>query len=287
MSRKRQRGIYEPLADTRSEVRTLAREYSPGHVIPLHFHNRHQLVYASCGVMTVHTSGGTWVVPAHRAVWIPAGVPHTITMSGAVAMRTLYLKPRLSPALPRDCCVLNVSALLKELILRACAFGSLKKRIERQRHLLDLILDEMEEIEMVPLHLPNPSDARALRVARALAAEPGGRRRLREICESAGASKRTVERIFQRELGMTLGKWRQQLRLMQALRFLAGRAKVTHAALEAGYSTPSAFVVMFRKALGTTPTRYFRAAVPAGFRGSEKRRKTFRRGAHRKRFPDS
>jgi AraC-like DNA-binding protein len=270
MSRKRQRGIYEPLANTRSEAHTLARDYAAGHVIPLHFHNRDQLVYASRGVMTVRTSGGTWVVPAHRAVWIPAGVSHTITMSGLVAMRTLYLKPRLSLAVPRDCCVLSVSALLKELILRACALGTLKKKIKRQRHLLDLILDELEGIEMVPLHLPNPSDVRALRVAKALAAEAGGRRRLAEICESAGASKRTVERIFQRELGMTLGNWRQQLRLMQALRLLAERAKVTHAALEAGYSTPSAFGVMFRKALGTTPTMYFRAAVLPGSPGNEK-----------------
>jgi AraC-like DNA-binding protein len=70
-----------------------------------------------------------------------------------------------------------------------------------------------------------------------------------------------VERLFQEEVGMTFGKWRQQLRLMQAMRLLAEGAKVTHAALEAGYSTPSAFISMFRKALGTTPTLYFRAAA--------------------------
>jgi AraC-like DNA-binding protein len=59
---------------------------------------------------------------------------------------------------------------------------------------------------------------------------------------------------------MTLGKWRQQLRLMEALRLLAEGAKVTHAALEAGYSTPSAFISMFRKSLGTTPARFFETA---------------------------
>jgi AraC-like DNA-binding protein len=66
------------------------------------------------------------------------------------------------------------------------------------------------------------------------------------------------ERLFLEEAGMTFGKWRQQLRLMEAMRFLAEGAKVTHAALEAGYSTPSAFVSMFRKSLGTTPRSYFR-----------------------------
>jgi AraC-like DNA-binding protein len=83
--------------------------------------------------------------------------------------------------------------------------------------------------------------------------------RWRQICKNAGAGKRTIERLFQKETGLTFGKWRQQLRLMQAMRLLAEGAKVTHAALEAGYSTPSAFISMFRKMLGTTPTSYFRA----------------------------
>jgi AraC-like DNA-binding protein len=57
---------------------------------------------------------------------------------------------------------------------------------------------------------------------------------------------------------MTFGKWRQQLRLMQGMRLLAEGAKVTHAALESGYSTPSAFTSMFRKTLNVTPTSYFK-----------------------------
>jgi AraC-like DNA-binding protein len=261
MSKKRRTALNEPFRDVRSEILTLTRDYPPGHTIPLHFHNRDQLVYASRGVMTVRTGRGTWVVPAQRAVWIPAGVPHTITMSGTVAMRTLYMKPQLSRTLPRDCCVMNVSPLMKELILCACKFESLKKRLKKQRHLLQLLFDQMEEFQTVPLQLPNPSDARALRVAQALVVDPGSPRPLAEICRTAGASKRTVERIFQEEVGMTLGKWRQQLRLMQAMRLLAARAKVTHAALEAGYSTPSAFIFMFRKALGTTPAMYFRSVA--------------------------
>ena len=62
---------------------------------------------------------------------------------------------------------------------------------------------------------------------------------------------------------MTFGRWRQQFRLMQAMRLLAEGAKVTYAALEAGYSTPSAFIAMFRKSLGTTPAAYFKEAAKA------------------------
>jgi AraC-like DNA-binding protein len=111
---------------------------------------------------------------------------------------------------------------------------------------------------MVPLQLPHLSDPRAVRVAEILVRDPGDARTLAQLCRVAGASKRSIERLFQKESGMTFGKWRQQLRLMQGMRFLAEGAKVTHAALESGYNTPSAFIAMFRKVLGTTPTSYFR-----------------------------
>lgn len=209
--------------------------------------------------MTVLTGEGIWVVPTLRAVWIPAAIPHTVSMTGTVAMRTLYLKPRIARALPRQCCVVNVSPLLRELILQACSVKALRKTIPRQRHLIDLIIDQLEAIQMVPLQLPHLSDARARRVADILLASPGTPRTLVQLCRESGASKRTVERLFQDEVGMTLGKWRQQLRLMHAVRLLAGGAKVTHAGLEAGYSTTSAFIGMFKKVLGTTPALYFKA----------------------------
>ena len=258
MSQKRQAAVFEALADSRSQIMSLTQDYAAGHVIPLHFHNRDQLIYASRGVMTVRTQDGAWVVPTHRAVWIPASVPHTVAMSGAVAMRTLYLRARLAE-LPRDCCVVNVPPLLRELILHVCAIGSLKKTIQRENHLMMLILDQLEASPRIPLQLRNPSDPRALRVSAALLAVPSDRRPLAQICKGYGASKRTIERLFQAEVGMTFSKWRQQLRLMQAMRLLAEGAKVTHAALESGYSTPSAFICMFRKALGTTPAVYFAA----------------------------
>jgi AraC-like DNA-binding protein len=201
---------------------------------------------------------------------------HTITMSGIVAMRTLYLRPKVAKALPRTCGVINVSPLLRELILEACHGESLKRTVRRERHLIEVIVDQLETVQTVPLRLRSPADPRAKRFAETLAAEPADKRPLAELCQRAGASKRTMERLFRDEVGMTLGKWRQQLRLMEAMRLLAEGAKVTHAALEAGYSTPSAFIAMFGKTLGTTPRAYFRPDSKGEKRNSEceKRRTT-------------
>ena len=64
------------------------------------------------------------------------------------------------------------------------------------------------------------------------------------------------QRVFLEETRMHFGQWRQQFRLLHALQLLASGEKVTAAALEAGYNSPSAFIAMFRKQLGTTPKRY-------------------------------
>ena len=233
MSRKRQSGIFDRSRDLKSAITTLTHDYPAGYVIPLHFHDRNQLVYASRGVMTVRTPVGTWVVPPHRAVWIPAEIPHTITMSGLVAMRTLYLKPRLAKGLPRDCCVINVSMLLKELILHACSVHVLMKTVKWQAQLVAVILHQLEAAPTIPLQLPHLSDPRLLRIAEMLMRDPRDRRTLGELCRVAGAGKRSVERLFQQEIGMTFRRWRQQVRLMQGMRLLAEGAKVTHAVANA------------------------------------------------------
>ena len=256
MSKKRQDEEVIVCPALRDPVTTLTHEFATQHEIPRHVHPEHQLIYASRGVMTVWTSEGTWIVPPQRAVWIPARTPHAITMHGAVSMRTLYVKPNLLQ-LARNCCVVHVSPLLRELILHACTFPVLRRRAREQAHLIDMILDQLRVVEISPLQLPHPTDPRAARIAEALAKDPGDARPLEDICARAGASRRTIERIFLSETNMSLGRWRQQLRLATSLRLLANGEKITRVAFETGYSTPSAFIAMFRKALGTTPRQYF------------------------------
>ncbi|HEV8040542.1 MAG TPA: helix-turn-helix transcriptional regulator [Bryobacteraceae bacterium] len=237
-------------------IRTLAATYSPGHTIPPHSHDWHQLLYASEGVMTIHTSDGSWVVPPHRAVWIPANVEHSVEMSGPVSMRTLYLLPGLAKALLKVCCSVNVPPLLRELILDTVNRQTLQRSIPSEARLIAVILDQIEALPAAPLQLPMPRDARAARVAQLLKANPAEPGSLEQISKRAGASPRTIERLFRSETNMGFAKWRQRLRLLHALRLLAAGEPVTNVALEAGYDSPSAFISMFRRQLGTTPSRY-------------------------------
>jgi len=251
-----------------AEIASVSVDLKDGHVIPEHFHPEDQLIFASRGVMTLHARQGVWVVPPLRAVWIPANTPHRVSMSGMVSMRTLYFLPKLGRALPKKCFVLNVSPLLRELILHACKFPKLKKKVPAQRRIIEIILDQLQAVPSIPLQLPHPLDARATRVTDALIANPSDQRTLQRLCKDCGASKRTVERLFTQETQMTFGRWRQQLRLLHSLQLLASGDKVTAAALEAGYNSTSAFIAMFRKQLGATPRRYLETGDSRARNGS-------------------
>jgi len=239
-----------------SHVASVSADFKSGHVIPEHQHPEDQLLFASKGVMTLRTRQDVWVVPPMRAVWIPANTPHSVAMSGAVSMRTLYFLPKLCRNLPKKCFVVNVPPLLKELIVHACRFPKLNRKAAQERRIIDFIVDQLNEAESVPLQLPQVSDARAVRVAKTLLADPADERTLQKLSRDCGASKRTIQRLFLDEAKMTFGKWRQQLRLLRALELLASGEKVSAAAAEAGYGSTSAFISMFRRHLGTTPKRY-------------------------------
>jgi len=238
-------------------VRGLATGYLPGTILEQHSHDWMQLVYASEGVMSVQTDDGTWVVPPDRGVWIPARVGHSIAMSGRVSMRTIYFLPQMVKALPQRCCVIEVSPLLRELTLRAVAMGPLRRDVAEHRRLVDFMLDQLRVVPALPFELPMPRDSRALRVALRIRDHPGDRTTLATLARAAGASRRTLERVFHRETRMTLGRWRQQARLLLAVRMLASGASVTSTALEVGYDSTSAFIVAFSAVLGTTPGRYY------------------------------
>jgi mannose-6-phosphate isomerase-like protein (cupin superfamily) len=146
-------------------VRTFVVRHTNDYVIPPHAHDWHQLIYASEGVMWVQTAEGDWVVPPNRAVWVPAGVEHGIEMTGTVLVQTLYLSTRLAGNLPKRCCAVNVSPLLRELIRHTVTLGMLDKNDRMRARLIGVLLDQLGVLPTIPLQLPWPQDPRAQRAA--------------------------------------------------------------------------------------------------------------------------
>jgi AraC-like DNA-binding protein len=71
-----------------------------------------------------------------------------------------------------------------------------------------------------------------------------------------GMSARSLQREFQRETGMTIGQWRQQLRILISLEKLSNGMSVTDTCFAVGYKNVSAFIKAFRQTVGLTPLEY-------------------------------
>ena len=234
-----------------------ASEYPFGFRSGNHWHARAQLVYACAGVVKVTAKQGAWVVPQHRGVWIPAQTEHQIESAGAFSMRSLYVREDPALGLPAECGVVGVSPLLRELIMAAADAPQLYDVSGRDGQVMDLILNEIRSLPAEPLHLPEPTDSRLRQITAALRENPADTRTLEAWGRMAGASPRTLARLFPAETGMTFRHWQQQARLLDGLMRLADGESVTSVALEVGYENPSAFISMFRRTLGVTPGRYF------------------------------
>jgi AraC-like DNA-binding protein/quercetin dioxygenase-like cupin family protein len=241
-----------------SAVLCRARDYAPGTVIPLHHHpDRHQLVYAASGVLVVQAGAGRWVVPSTRAIWMPAGTGHKVSCIGAVRMRSLYIVPQAIVHAPSGAATVSITPLLAELIRAAADVEQPYAADSRDGHLMQLILDELQALPVLPLHVPQPVDARLQQILQHWETLPDDASTLQDWAVRLGVDAKTIQRLCRRELGMTFGNWRQQIRLVRALERLAHGEKVIDVALSQGYASPSAFTAMFKKRFGQLPSQFF------------------------------
>ncbi|MEM7747163.1 MAG: helix-turn-helix transcriptional regulator [Pseudomonadota bacterium] len=236
-------------------VAVMQKHFPTEFVIPPHSHRRDQLIYAASGTMRVRTDTHSWIVPTERALYMPGGISHSVSMRNPVEMRTLYIEPGSHPKLPDACSVMTPSALLRELIAALLDEPESYQRSERGNWLGQLILDEVCRGVSLDLSIPMPSDPRLLRVCEQLIDNPGDTAGLADYAEFAGASERTLARLCDSELGMGFAAWRQQVRFHYALEDLARGNTVGKVAHTCGYSSVSAFTAAFRKHFGQPPSR--------------------------------
>jgi AraC-like DNA-binding protein len=230
----------------------------PGTRFDWHTHEDHQLAWAISGVLTVLTDQASWVLPPTRALWIPAGLPHETGSDGRATMRSLYIKPGLSPGTwtePQEPTPVAASPLLVELI------GYLGSDLDadRRAHAEVLLADLLTPMPMTTIQVRLPTSGPARQLAEGLRADPSDQRTLAEWGRQVAASGRTLARAFTAETGIPFGRWRTLLRLQAALPMLARGEPVGRVASRVGYDTPSAFVAAFRRETGQTPGSFFRS----------------------------
>ncbi len=245
----------EDYQDLPQAVGAMSKAFADGHVIPLHRHRRDQLLYAVRGIMRMRTEREAWIVPRDSAVYIPAGTSHSVSIHGPVDMRTLYIDTKANEERPAALCVVAVTGLLRELVLALSEEPMAYGPGSRGALIARLIEEEIGRARELALSVPLPADARLQRLCAQLLADPSDRRTLTAWSEVAGASPRTLARLFESDLGMSFNTWRQRIRFHNALEALSNGAPISRVARDHGYRSASAFSSAFHKVMGQPPSK--------------------------------
>jgi AraC-like DNA-binding protein/mannose-6-phosphate isomerase-like protein (cupin superfamily) len=232
----------------------MSKSFRDGFEIAPHHHARDQLVYAVTGVMRVRTDHEAWIVPTDRAVYLPAKTTHSISIRGQVEMRTLYIARGAHGELPPAPTVIEVSPLLRELVLAMIEEPVIYDERGRGGAMAYLIFGEIARAKRLSLVIPMPHDARLARLCNALLADPASAMTLDGWSDVAGASPRTLARLFEAELGLSFAAWRQRVRFHNALEAIAAGEPIARVAQRNGYRSSSAFAAAFRKTMGQPPS---------------------------------
>ncbi|MDA9440329.1 AraC family transcriptional regulator [Bradyrhizobium sp. CCBAU 51745] len=236
--------------------------------IPIHTHRKGQLVLAQRGSVTCEVPSGLWMVPPRCGVWIPGGMPHSNRATANASIYFLYVDMN-AASVPQECCTLSITPLLHEVIHRLATLAPLYDEEGPTAHIVAVLLNELIEMPTEQLHLPVTRHSKLRAIADALMETPSDRRTVTEWAEAMALGERTLMRLVVAETGMTFSRWRQQLHIIIALQRLSAGDSVQSVSEVLGYDSVSAFITMFKKALGKSPARYFSDRVKRGERGSE------------------
>lgn len=220
-----------------------------------HTHKKDEIILVQSGALSCEVDGGLWIVPPSSAIWIPRGTEHAIRGSGIEAYIAL-IAPGVASDLPDTCCVLSVPPLLRELLVRSASFPLLYAAMGPESRMVTVMLDEIAAADVENLHLPIPRDGRLRQLAEQMMASADERGTLQFWANHVGMSERTFARLLSRETGMSFGRWRRQLSVMLAVKWMAGGTTIQQIAADLGYESVPSFVTMFKKTMGTSPRRY-------------------------------
>lgn len=221
-----------------------------------HRHHKGELILALRGVLTCEVEGSLWLVPPQSAIWVPGDVLHKVKAAGTVECYLVFIDPSVASSLPSNCCALSTTPLLRELLIRSASLPVLYADGGMESHLVTLLLDEIAMAPIGSLHLPMPADVRLRKIFEIIMDDPADRGTIRTWAPRVGLSERTLARLLTQQTGMSFGRWRQQLHLMLAVKWLGTGSSVQQVAAGLGYESAGSFVTMFSKALGTSPGRY-------------------------------
>jgi AraC-like DNA-binding protein len=224
------------------------------------FHSHHdfdQVLFALSGHIRVSTGRAVWIVPPGSGIFVPSETIHNLAIPRPSDVRAVNVmhSGNETPA-NRECCLIKTSPLLGALVEEVATFPEHTPLSPEQQRMEAVLLDCLSAAPRDQFFLPIPSDKRARLIVDMMMKNPGAMPDLDTFSVEAGASRRTIVRLFISETGMDFRTYRQRLQLHMALPMLLEGQAIAEVAFAVGYESTSAFIHAFKKVLGVTPARF-------------------------------
>lgn len=228
-----------------------------------HSHPWHQLLLPRKGMLRTRTPTDIYFIPSNRAALIPAGSVHESWALTDAQFAGIYFDPALFPYKLTECRIIEVTDFLDLLVSKSIdiGFNVENKHTDRERRILSVLMDEIAESPAVNLSVTVPDEKRLLPIVKEILTHPSSSKSLESWAKTAGASERTISRLFQKHTGLGFARWRQKVRMVSALSMLEENIPIQQIALNVGYGSASAFTFAFRQEFGLSPQRYLGGGV--------------------------
>ena len=239
-------------------------EFTAGSWADAHSHRLGHLNYTTHGTFSMDTRGHHLVSPPQYGIWIPPGVEHSCYVQHAVVYRSFYVQPALCTVLPDEACIVKIGPIVRSILANFAQRAVRLPRTPEDLRLAEVMVDQLRVGKVERSYLPVAESAALTAVLNQLHTDPGSRLSMAQWAHSVHMTERTLARHCQRELGMSLGEWRQRLRYVCAVDALERGKTVQEIAFDLGFSTASAFIAMFQRETGMAPDQFRREfSVPA------------------------
>jgi AraC-like DNA-binding protein len=237
-------------------LRSYVEGYPQGGRIERHSHDWDQLSLISGSAAIIETEEVYVVHPLMKALWLPAGVSHSIYSPRPYSLHALYFEPgkMRSGSEPQ---ILGLENLARELVLFLCTAPRASQRGPKHAHALALLSELLPEAKPESFTLARPHSDRARKLADYFTEHPEDGRPVEVVAaEVGGASLRTFERLFLDETGLSLALWRRQSRLLASVSLLVEGKSIGEIASAVGYESTAAFSTAFKQCFGVPPSSY-------------------------------
>lgn len=221
-----------------------------------HRHRWGEFIYVFQGTHQIKVAGKQYIVPPSYAIWLPPNTEHSALNWGAMSHCIFYIEQPYCQHMPDSPCILMTTPLIRALLQQLRRSPPELPMNTENQHLLMVLAEQLIHTEIIENYLPTTAHPALAEVLDYLQAHPSCILSLKELANLVHMTEKTLTRHSQKELGMSLHEWKQRMKLMHAIKMLEQGCTVESIALSVGYSTPTAFIQMFKKRMHYSPDQF-------------------------------